>query len=92
MIWIAIIILLVAADRCTKYLIVQNIDSGNSITVVDRFFYLTNHDNYGAAWGIFQKGRYFFIILTTIVSIFMIAFLMEYILGLLIVFLWKTIL
>ena len=78
MTWIVIIFFIVAVDRTTKNIIVQNIDSGNSITVVDKFFYLTNHDNYGAAWGIFQNGRYFLIVLTIIVSIFMVIFLTKY--------------
>ena len=69
MLWIAIVIFLVAVDRYTKYVINQNIEYGQMIPVIGKTFYLTNHDNYGAAWGIFQNGRYFFIVLTAIVSV-----------------------
>lgn len=72
MVWFTIIVLLLALDRITKYLVVRNIESGSVIVVIDRFFSLTNYDNYGAAWGIFQNGRFFFIALTTIVTIILI--------------------
>jgi lipoprotein signal peptidase len=77
MVWFLIVLIIITADRFSKYIIVHYIESGNSVTVVDNFFYLANHDNYGAAWGIFQNGRYFFIILTFVISIFIIAFLIR---------------
>lgn len=75
MIWAIIIIFAVVLDQVTKYLVVQNITLGGSITIIDRFFYLTHVRNTGAAWSIFQNGRYFFIVLTIIVSAGMIYFL-----------------
>ncbi len=75
MLWIAVVLILVAIDRVSKYLINLNIKYGDRIPVIDNFFYLTNHDNYGAAWGIFQNGRYIFIGLTVIVSAAIVVFI-----------------
>ena len=75
MLWIAIVLVLVAIDRYSKYLILNNIEYGDRVSVIGDFFYLTNHDNYGAAWGMFQNGRYFFIAMTVIVSIVMIIYM-----------------
>lgn len=77
MLWIAIVLILLGIDRYTKYLITQNIKYGERIPVLDDFFYLTNHDNYGAAWGIFPNGRFIFIALTIIVTIAMIVILFK---------------
>jgi len=68
MLWVIIIILGVALDQITKYIVINNIEFGEMIPVIDKFFYLTYHENKGAAWGILQNGRYFFIALTAIVS------------------------
>jgi len=75
MLWIAIVLVLLAIDRYSKYIIVTNIEYGDRVPVIGDFFYLTNHDNYGAAWGMFQNGRYFFIIMTVIVAIIMIIYM-----------------
>jgi signal peptidase II len=56
-----VIILLVAIDQLTKYLIVQNVDSNQAISVIKGFFEITNVKNTGGAfsflsdtsWGIF---------------------------------------
>ena len=77
MLWIAIVLILVAIDRYSKYVITQNIAYGDRIPVIGDFFYLTNHDNYGAAWGIFQNGRFFFIGMTAIVSIAIIVIMVK---------------
>ncbi|MCX7842429.1 MAG: signal peptidase II [Clostridia bacterium] len=69
MIWAIIIILAVIADQGTKYLIVNNVEYARQIPVISNFFYITYSRNKGAAWGIFQNGRYFFIVVTVIVSI-----------------------
>jgi len=60
---IAIIIL----DQWTKWLVVSNMEIGESIPVIENFFYLTSHRNQGAAWGILQGQMWFFYIITIIV-------------------------
>ncbi|SFG23150.1 signal peptidase II [Halobacillus alkaliphilus] len=60
---IAIIIL----DQWTKWLVVSNMKIGESIPIIENFFYLTSHRNQGAAWGILQGQMWFFYIITIIV-------------------------
>lgn len=69
MIWLAIIALAVVLDRVSKIIIVNKMTMEQSITVIDNFFYITYWENKGAAWGIFQNGRYFLIAVTSIVSL-----------------------
>ncbi len=41
-------------DQLTKWLIVKNMNIGESIQVIENFFYITSHRNKGAAWGILE--------------------------------------
>lgn len=75
MIWLIIVILVVVLDQLTKLIVEGNISFGSSIPVINGFFYLSHWKNTGAAWGIFQNGRMFFIPLTIIVSIVLIYYL-----------------
>lgn len=61
---IALIIILV--DQFTKWLVVVNMELGESIPIIDGFFYLTSHRNSGAAWGILQGQMVFFYIVTVL--------------------------
>jgi signal peptidase II len=47
----------------------MNIELGDSITMIEKFFYLVHWRNKGAAWGIMQEKTLFFIIVTIIVLI-----------------------
>lgn len=69
MIWILIIIFTALLDQFTKYLVINNMDIGDSITVMEKFFYLVHWRNKGAAWGIMQNKILFFVIMTVIVSV-----------------------
>ncbi|HHW47426.1 MAG TPA: signal peptidase II [Clostridiaceae bacterium] len=69
MIWIVIILFITGLDQLTKYIVAGNIKHGQMIPVIDKFFYLTNVTNKGAAWSILQNRRYFLIIVPSIVSI-----------------------
>ncbi len=75
MIWAVIAVLIVILDQTTKFYITRNVSFENPINVINNFFYITHTTNKGAAWGILQNGRYFFIPLTIIVSIALIYFL-----------------
>lgn len=68
MIWSSIIIGIIILDQLTKFAIVRNIAFADSIPMIEGFFYLTNWLNKGAAWGILQDARVFFIITTIMVS------------------------
>ncbi|WP_409253635.1 signal peptidase II [Bacillus sp. SCS-153A] len=64
MFYYLIALIVVALDQLTKWLIVQNMTEGQSITVIENLFYITSHRNQGAAWGILQGQMWFFYIIT----------------------------
>lgn len=72
MLWIAIAIVIIALDQISKLLILGNINLGQQIPVINDFFYITHWKNTGAAWGMFENGRFFFIPFTIILSIVLI--------------------
>ncbi len=64
-----IALFVIALDQLTKYLIVKNMELGESIKVIEDFLYITSHRNRGAAWGILEGQMWFFYIITVIVII-----------------------
>ncbi|KPU45122.1 lipoprotein signal peptidase [Oxobacter pfennigii] len=75
MLWTAIIILIIVLDQATKYIISGAIPLNDSVTVIDGFFYISHVLNKGAAWSILQNKRYFFIVTTVLVCIFIAYYL-----------------
>ena len=69
LIFVAITIL----DQVTKGVVVRNISYNCEVEVIKNFFYLTNVRNRGAAWGILQNYRVFFISITVIVIVVMLC-------------------
>jgi signal peptidase II len=72
-----LIIFLVAVDQLTKYLIVQNVDTNQAISVIKNFFEITNVKNTGGAfsflsdtsWGIFVLASISGVIAVILVSV-----------------------
>ncbi|MFP4975684.1 signal peptidase II [Paenibacillus sp. CN-4] len=62
---IALIVFLI--DQGTKYLIATRLELGEQIPVIGDFFLITSHRNTGAAFGILEGKRWFFIVITVIV-------------------------
>lgn len=58
--------LLILLDQLSKNFIVNNFSLGESKEVINNFFSITSHRNRGAAWGILQDSRMFFIAVTII--------------------------
>lgn len=56
-------------DQITKRLIVIYMNEGESRSIIGTFFQLTSHRNRGAAFGILQNQRWFFIIVTSVILI-----------------------
>lgn len=56
-------------DQVSKWFIVKRIPLGEERSVIGEFFMITSHRNRGAAFGILQDQRWFFIIITTFVLI-----------------------
>src|SRR5699024_10403208 len=58
---------MIALDQLTKNLVVNKMQIGESIPIIDGFLNLTSHRNSGAAWGMFQGQMVFFYIVTVVV-------------------------
>ncbi len=64
---ISLFVLLIALDQYTKYIAVTYLKPIGSLPVINGVLGLTYVTNEGAAFGIFQGGRWFFVIVTSIV-------------------------
>ncbi len=71
MIYLILTILLIIIDQVTKILTVKYIPLEESFSVINGILSLSYIKNSGAAWGIFAGGRWFLIIFTAIVLIFL---------------------
>ncbi|WP_102347007.1 signal peptidase II [Bacillus sp. Marseille-P3661] len=71
--FIALVVIII--DQWSKWLVVKRMEIGESIPVIDQFFYLTSHRNRGAAWGILQGQMWFFYIITIIVIGFVVYYI-----------------
>lgn len=78
MLYYIIAVIIIGIDQVTKWLIVKNMELGESITVIENFIYITSHRNQGAAWGILQGQMWFFYIITTVVIIGIIYYIQKY--------------
>lgn len=75
MLYYIIACLVIALDQWTKWLIIKNMDFGESITIIGNFLYITSHRNSGAAWGILEGQMWFFYAITVIVIVAIIYYL-----------------
>lgn len=73
-IWSTFIIILIALDQLTKFLIVKSLEVDESIKVISNFLYITSHRNQGAAWGILQGKMWLFYIVTIVVLVILFMF------------------
>lgn len=64
-------------DQVTKRFIADSINYNYEVEIIEDFFYLTNVRNRGAAWGILQNYRIFFIIITIVIVVSMLHFMMS---------------
>ena len=67
MLYIILSILLVFADQIIKFLTVKYLAPSGSIVILKNILSLTYVENRGAAFGILQDGRWFFIIVTIVI-------------------------
>jgi len=72
---IAVVVLVL--DQVTKWIIATRLMLNETHSVIGEFFQITSHRNRGAAFGILQDQRWFFIVVTTIVVIGIIWYLMK---------------
>lgn len=64
MVYYFVALAVVVLDQLTKYLVVKNMELGQSIPLIPAVFQLTSHRNMGAAFGILQNQRLLFIVIT----------------------------
>lgn len=64
-------------DQVTKWIVVKEMYLGESIPVIEGIFYLTSHRNAGAAFGILQNQRWFFIVITILVVVGITYYLLQ---------------
>src|SRR5690554_5154279 len=69
------VLIVLFLDQLSKWIIHTFMELYESIPVIDSFFHITSHRNKGAAFGILQDQRWFFIIVTSVVVIGIIYYL-----------------
>ena len=69
---IIVVFVVVMLDQITKYMIVRNMTEGMSIPIIDQVFHLTFVLNPGAAFGMLEHNREFFIIMAIAVLMFVV--------------------
>lgn len=57
---------LILLDQLSKNFIVNHFSLGESREIIVNFFSISSHRNRGAAWGILQDSRLFFLVITVI--------------------------
>ena len=57
--YLFIIILLTCIDQYSKFVIIQNLDLGEKIVLIENFFSITHVRNYGAGFSILQNATVF---------------------------------
>lgn len=78
MLQIIIIVILVAADQLTKFLLWSSLPIDQTVPVIPGVLHFTRSTNTGASFGIFQGAQVFFIIMTFIVLIAAGYFMIRY--------------
>ena len=74
---IIVAVFLTALDQFSKYLAVSKLKPLENVTVIDGFFDLTFVENRGAAFGILNGQRWFFILITIAVTIGVLIYLVK---------------
>lgn len=75
MLFIVLSIVIVILDQITKSLAIKYLLGQAPIVIIPGHFEFRFVKNYGAAFGILQEKRIFFIIITTLVILFIVGFL-----------------
>ena len=63
------VLLLAAIDQISKYMASVNLMFREDIVVIKGLLSLTYHENAGAAFGMFQGGRWFFLVFAVIIAV-----------------------
>ncbi|WP_110112902.1 signal peptidase II [Bacillus sp. CGMCC 1.16541] len=77
MLYYILALFVILLDQVTKWVVVKQMQLGESIPVIENLLYITSHRNRGAAWGILQGQMWFFYIITVIVVIGLIIYIQK---------------
>ena len=69
------IILLVLIDQLTKLLVINTIKGVETLPLIQDVFHLTYWENRGAAFGMLQNQRVFFVVLTILIVLAVVIFM-----------------
>lgn len=69
---------LLIIDQITKILVVKYMSVGESIKIINKFFYISSYRNDGAAWSILEGQMIFFYLITLIAIAVFVYFLKDY--------------
>ena len=64
--YIVTFLVIVIGDQLSKMLVSSSMILGQSVTIIDNFFYYTYSHNKGAAWGMFSGHVEFFILIALV--------------------------
>lgn len=78
MLCIIIIVASIALDQYTKFLANNNLSAIDTYPVINNVFHLTFVKNRGAAFGILQNQRWFFITITFVIILVIIYYLLRH--------------
>ncbi|WP_134700294.1 signal peptidase II [Ammoniphilus sp. YIM 78166] len=67
MLYYMIALIVFVVDQATKWIVVKTMELGQTIPLIEGVFHFTSHRNRGAAFGILQDQRWFFIVITLLV-------------------------
>ena len=78
MIYYLIALFVIVIDQVSKWIIVKEMEYGQSIPIIDNVLYITSHRNTGAAWGILEDRMWFFYVITVIFVIFIVIYMQKF--------------
>lgn len=67
-------LLIFLLDRVSKYFVITRMDPAETIPIVKGFFHITFVKNAGAAFGLLQDKKWFFVVITLVIIAVMIYF------------------
>lgn len=77
MIWVVIVFGVIALDQSTKYLAATRLIHYDTLPLIEGVFHLTYVENRGAAFGILQNQRWFFIVMTLLIMIGIVFYIVK---------------
>ena len=77
MLYYGLTLIVILLDQWTKWLIVQSMEIGESVPVIENLLHITSHRNRGAAWGMLEGQFWLFYIITAVVVVGIIYFMQK---------------